>query len=55
MFKTPRRVYSQVDENGIPIGGVDELRMVGLVEDTEVAHVFEKTGQHLARFNIFYL
>ena len=43
--KMPRRVYSQVDENGVPIPGVDELSTVGHPEDVEVAHVFEKSGE----------
>jgi hypothetical protein len=42
--KNPRRVYSQVDENGVPIAGVDELSMVGHNDDVTVAQVFEKTG-----------
>ena len=43
--KSPRKPYSQVDEYGVPIAGVDELSLVGHPEDTEVSHVFEKNGK----------
>ena len=42
--KSPRRVYSQIDEKGLPIAGVDELSTVGHPADVQVAHVFEKGG-----------
>ena len=43
--KSPRKPYSQVDEFGVPVAGVDELSLVGHPEDTEVSQVFEKTGK----------
>ena len=34
-----------VDEQGLPVAGVDELSLVGYPEETtDVSHLFERTG-----------